>query len=110
MDARKIQGWKYNGGETMTTIEQIEKTAKDNNQSALYLAIIKTAYALEQLRNRETGNKLSDVACIAAAWDRVARAWDLPNRMPANKATPDILLVQMLKDEIAISQVAKIVG
>jgi hypothetical protein len=90
-------------------IEQIEKQCKDAGLSALYLTTMKAVYAMACLRNKENGNKRSDLDCVQESFDRIERAWALEERMPVSRASVDILLVQILKDEIAISQVAKIV-
>jgi len=92
-----------------TTIDQIEKQAKDAGMGTLYLSVMRAVYAGVSLSNKERGGKLSDVACVADAFDRVERAWALEERLPVATASADILLVQQLKDEIATSQVAKIV-
>ena len=94
---------------TKQTIDQIEKQCKDAGLSALYLNTMKAVYAMACLKNKENGNKRSDLDCIQESFDRVERAWALEERMPVSKAGINILLVQILKDEIAISQVAKIV-
>ena len=92
-----------------TTIDQIEKQAKDAGMGTLYLSVSRAIYANVTLSNKERGGKLSDVACVAEAWNRIERAWALEERMPVATASTDILLVQILKDEIATAQVSKIV-
>jgi len=92
-----------------TTITQIEKQAKDAGLGTFYLTLTKTVYAMVQLKNKENGNKRSDIDCISESFDRIERAWNLEERVPVSRANADTLLVQIMKDEIATSQVAKIV-
>ena len=37
------------------------------------------------------------------------RAWEFEERMPVQRASADVILVQTLKDEIAVARVAKVV-
>jgi hypothetical protein len=92
-----------------TKIDEIEKQAKNAGLGALYLTTMRAIYAIACLKNKESGNKQSDLACVEETFNRIERAWALEERMPVSRASVDILLVQILKDEIAISQVAKIV-
>ena len=92
-----------------TTIDQIERQAKEAGATTLYLGIMRAIYAMATLRNKENGNKRSDLDCVQESFDRVERAWALEEHMPVSRAGVDILLVQTLKDEIATAQVSKIV-
>ena len=111
MDTTKIKRWKSNGGETMTDliIAPMEAEARDAGLAALYLSTMRTIYAGVCLRNKERGGKISDINCVMEAENRFVRAWQLEKRMPAATANTDVLLVQILKDEIAVARVAKLV-
>lgn len=91
-------------------IEEIEKQARDLGLTALYLGVMRTVYANVSLKDNESGNKLSDIARVKKAQNRVERAWNLEERMPVARASTDVLLVQQLKDEIATAMVSKLVN
>ena len=90
-------------------IDEIEKQARELNLTGLYLAINRAIYANVKLKNEESGNCISDAACIKNATARFERAWNLVERMPVARASTDVLLVQVLKDEIATAMVSKLV-
>ena len=94
---------------TKKTIQSIEKDAKDAGLSTLYLTTVKTIYATVEARYSDRGKKVSSLKLTEETFNRIERAWALDKRAPPGTASVDVILVQALKDEIAIAGVAKIV-
>jgi len=91
------------------TIQDIENEARQAECTGLFANVMRISVAYQRELARETRQARNDAWIMEAAIKRIELAYGSDSRFNPLEAPPDMLLVQLMKDVIATSQVAKIV-